>query len=211
VSLSPGVGIHYDDAAHDKEKIMIKRVLLFTALIAALAWTAAAQVPPVDDSLKAPRLTTKPDQKMLVVEAKGDPNVAGQAAFGLLFKTFFSLPGVQMAPPRARWSSQDWSAASKSEWTGYYALPLPESVAGLPAGIQGVKIEVWKYGEVAEILHVGSYASEAPTIETLHKFIADKGYVIAGLHEEEYLVGPGMGNTPPEAYRTIIRYQIKKK
>jgi hypothetical protein len=189
----------------------MKKAVVFIALIGALAWAAAAQVAPADDSLKAPRLTTKPDQKMLVVEAKGDPNTAGQAAFGLLYKTFFSLPGVKMAPPRARWSSPDFGKDSKSEWIGYYALPLPESVTGLPAGIQGVRIEVWKYGEVAEILHIGPYDKETPTIQALHKFIADKGYVIAGLHEEEYLVGPGMGNTPPEAYRTIIRYEIKKK
>ncbi|MDD8025395.1 MAG: GyrI-like domain-containing protein [Acidobacteriota bacterium] len=190
---------------------MKKRIFVFAALIASLAWTAAAQQPPVDDSLKAPRIMTKPAQKMLVVEAKGDPNTAGQAAFGLLYKTFFSLPGVKTAPPRARWSSPDFGKDAKSEWVGYYALPLPESVTGLPAGIQGVKIEVWKYGEVAEILHVGPYATETPTIETIHKFIAEKGYVIVGLHEEEYLVGPGMGNTPPESYRTIIRYQVKKK
>lgn len=190
---------------------MRMKIAILFGLILLSAGVAFAQQPPIDDALKTPRLTTKPDQKMLVVEAKGDPNTAGQAAFGLLFKTFFSLPGVQMAAPRARWSGQDWSANAKSEWTGYYALPLPGSVTGLPAGIQGVKIEVWSYGEVAEILHVGPYANEAPTIKTLHKFITDKGYEIAGLHEEEYLVGPGMGNTPPESYRTIIRYQVKKK
>lgn len=189
----------------------MKKLIATAAVIAALAAAAAAQMPPVNDSLKAPRLAIKPDQKMLVVEAKGDPNTAGQAAFGLLFKTFFSLPGVQMAAPRARWSSRDRGADAKSEWTGYYALPLPASVTGLPAGIQGVKIEVWSYGEVAEILHVGPYAAEGPTIQALHKFIADQGYVIAGLHEEEYLVGPGMGNAPPESYRTLIRYQVKKK
>ncbi len=190
---------------------MNKKIAVHFVLFAALIGVAFAQQPPVDDALKAPRLTTKPDQKMLVVEAKGDPNTAGGAAFGLLFKTFFSLPGVQMAPPRARWSSPDLGRDDKSAWVGYYALPLPESVTGLPAGLQGVKIEVWKYGEVAEILHVGAYDKETPTIEALHKHIADKGYEIAGMHEEEYLVGPGMGNAPPESYRTIIRYQVKKK
>ena len=190
---------------------MNKKIAVLFAFIVALIGAAYAQVPPADDSLKAPRLATKPDQKMLVVEAKGDPNTAGGAAFGLLFKTFFSLPGVQMAPPRVRWTSPDFAKADKSEWVGFYALPLPESVAGLPAGLQGVKIEVWKYGEVAEILHLGPYDKETPAIEALHKFIADQGCEIAGMHEEEYLVGPGMGNTPPESYRTIIRYQVRKK
>jgi hypothetical protein len=190
---------------------MNKKIAVLFVLFTALIGAAYAQVPPDDDSLKAPRLTTKPDQKMLVVEAKGDPNTAGGVAFGLLFKTFFSLPGVQMAAPRARWSSPNFGKDAKSEWTGYYALPLPESVSGLPAGLQGVKIDVWKYGEVAEVLYIGPYDKETATIEALHQFIADQGYEIAGMHEEEYLVGPGMGNTPPESYRTIIRYQIKKK
>jgi len=187
----------------------MKKIGIFAALLVlSSAGIGAARASQADDSLKVPRLTTKPDQKMLVVEAKGDPNMAGQAAFGLLFKTFFSLPGVQMTAPRARWSG-DFSAA-KDSWTGFYALPLPASVTALPAGLQGVKIDIWKYGEVAEILHLGPYATETATIEMLHQFIKDSGYVVAGLHEEEYLVGPGMG-AEPAAFRTIIRYQIKKK
>ncbi|HSB33385.1 MAG TPA: hypothetical protein VLG39_02905, partial [Nitrospirota bacterium] len=44
--------------------------------------------------LKQPRITTMPDQKMLVVTAPGDPNVVGSRAFELLFKTYFKIPGV---------------------------------------------------------------------------------------------------------------------
>jgi len=59
---------------------------------------------------------------------------------------------------------------------------------------------------VAQILHIGPYSEEGATVERLHKFIADSGYEIAGVHEEEYL-------TKPEAkvQKTIIRYPIKKK
>jgi effector-binding domain-containing protein len=199
-----------------KTLFTVLAVIVVIVLAGSPALTGApvpeGQGAPAGDALKTPRIVTLPDQKMLVVEAKGDPNTAGGTAFGLLFKTFFSLPGVRMAPPRARWTSPGGLGMdAKSEWTGYYALPLPESVTGLPAGLQGVKIEIWPYGEVAEILHVGPYAEETPTIEKLHKFIAEKGYAIAGLHEEEYVVGPGMGPTDPATYRTIIRYQIKKK
>ena len=187
---------------------MRKIFIVMVVLVAAAFWSVA-QVPPASDAEKTPRLVTKPDQKMLVVEAKGDPNVAGGAAFGLLFKTFFSLPGVRFAPPRARWS-MPIGADAKDQWTGYYALPLPDTVTALPAGLQGVKIEVWSYGEVAEVLYIGPYADEAPTITALHKFIDDSGYRIAGLHEEEYVLGPNMGVEPAQ-YRTIIRYQVKKK
>jgi hypothetical protein len=160
------------------------------------------------ESLKTPRLTTMARQKMIVVEAKGDPNVVGKDAFGLLFKTFFSLKGVQMAAPRARFPNIDTDP--KDQWVGVYGLPIPDSVTELPDGTQGVRIEDWEYGEVAEILHVGPYSEEAPTIAKLHEFIRESGYEIAGPHEEEYLKGPGMAASPAD-YWTIIRYPAKKK
>jgi hypothetical protein len=150
-----------------------------------------------------------PLQRMLVVESRGDPNVVGGAAFGKLFGSFFKIPGARMAPPRARWKNP--ATIPKDEWVGLYALPLPESVTELPPGMEGVRIETWEYGEVAEILHIGPYSEEAPTIEKLHRFIQEQGYEITGPHEEEYLVSPGMGNIPPEKYQTIIRYEVKKK
>lgn len=169
------------------------------------------------EPLKAPRITTMKDQKMIVVEAKGDPNVVGKKAFGLLFKTYYKIEGVAKGPkqsaPRARWSGD--FTGSKSKWTGRYALPVPENAGTLPeinaeAGYK-VDLTTWEYGTVAEILHIGPYSKEAPAIEKLLKFIKDNGYKIAGYHEEEYLKGPGMffkGN--PEKYYTIIRYRIKK-
>ena len=147
-------------------------------------------------------------QKMIVVEAKGDPNVVAKEAFGLLFKTFFSLKGVQMAVPRARW--QNIATDPKVQWVGLYGLPIPDSVTELPEGAQGARIEDWDYGEVAEILHVGPYSEETPTILKLHDFIRESGYVIAGPHEEEYLKGPGMAAGPAD-YWTIVRYQVRKK
>ncbi len=160
------------------------------------------------EKLKDPQISKKPNQKMLIVEAKGDPSVVAKDAFGKLFSTFFKLPGVKMAPPRGRWLGD--LTGPKEDWVGLYALPLPESVTSLPADMEGVKIEEWEYGEVAEILHIGAYSEETPTIEKLNAFIAAQGYKIAGPHEEEYLKGPGMVSDPAE-YWTIIRYQVKKK
>jgi hypothetical protein len=166
--------------------------------------------------LKEPRITKMPDQKMIEVVAQGDPNLVGSKAFKLLFKAYFKVPGVSKSmnqPPRARW---DGDMNVKSSWTGYYALPVPDGTTSLPpvdpeAGYQ-VRLTTWEYGDVAEILHIGPYAKETPTIQKLHQFIKQQGYEIVGYHEEEYLKGPGMffkGN--PEKYWTIIRYQVKKK
>ena len=114
---------------------------------------------------------------MLVVTAKGDPNAVAGKAFGLLFKTYYKLPGASKNPkpaPRARWSGD---MKDKSTWTGYYALPVPAGTTSLPQvdAEPGYKVELiaWEYGDVAEILHIGPYAEETPTIEKLHRFIAE--------------------------------------
>jgi len=161
------------------------------------------------EKLKDPQIRKMPDKvKMLVVEKKGDPNVVAGMAFSTLFSTFFEQPGVKMAPPRARWLNAP--SDPRNEWVGLYALPLSESVETLRSQVEGVKIDFWDYGEVAEILHIGAYSEETPTIEKLIAFIAEQGYEITGPHEEEYLKGPESG-TDASKYMTIIRYQVRKK
>ncbi len=191
-------------------------IVVVVFLIAAV-WSLLPQGPDLSKyaSLKDPRITKMPDQKMVEVTAKGDPNVVGRKAFKLLFKTYFKVPGVSKSmnlAPRARWAG-DMNV--KSTWTGYYALPVPEGTETLPLADQEagyvVRLTTWEYGDVAEILHIGPYDGETPTIQRLHQFIQQQGYEIAGYHEEEYLKGPGMffkGNS--KKYYTIIRYRVKK-
>ena len=186
---------------------MKKKILAWVIFFCGVSFLSAQDLSQYA-SLKEPRIRTIPAQKMLVVESKGDPNVAGKDAFSLLYKVFFGIPGARMAAPRARWLNL--ATAPKNEWLGLYALPLPDQVTNLPPGSSGAKIEVWQYGEVAEILHLGDYDKETPTIEKLMKFIKDKGYEVAGPHEEEYLKGPESGPHTAE-YQTIIRYQVKKR
>lgn len=170
------------------------------------------------EPLKEPQISTKPDMTVLVVEARGNPNDVGGKAFGLLFKTYFKIKDAPKGPkqeaPRARWPIS--ADTPQSEWVGLYAMPVPDSVTELPEyeAEPGLTMELttWEYGEVAEILHIGPYDKEEPTIEKLHAFIEDQGYEIIGLHEEEYLKGPGMffkGNQ--EKYYTIIRYRVKSQ
>ena len=87
-------------------------------------------------------------------------------------------------------------------------LPIPEETTSIPQKVPAteVKMEQWDYGTVAQILHIGPYSEEQPTVERLHKFIEDNGYEIAGVHEEEYLTSP-----QAKVQKTIIRYPIKKK
>lgn len=168
------------------------------------------------EHLATPEISEKSAQKMLVYEAVGDPNETVGNAFGALFSTFFKLKkehDMDMAAPRARWPKP--ADTPKDQWLGIYGMPVAESVTKIPDELLSkhpeLKLETWEYGEVAEILHIGSYATENPTVEKLHQFITDSGYEIVGPHEEEYLKGPGMfGKGNPDKYYTIIRYPVAK-
>jgi hypothetical protein len=183
-------------------------IIILIAFAAFLVWAQAQDLSQYE-KLKDPQIRQMPDKlKMLVVEKKGDPNVVAGMAFSTLFSTFFSLQGVKMAPPRARWLNPP--SDPKDEWIGLYALPLPDAVTSLQTQVEGVKIDYWEFGEVAEILHVGAYSEETPTIEKLFAFIAEQGYEVAGPHEEEYIKGPESGPDTSK-YMTIIRYQVRKR
>lgn len=167
--------------------------------------------------LKNPQTRIIDNQTMIVVDAKGDPNVVGGKAFGLLFRTYFKIKGVPKGPnmpaPRARWPLKP--EMQGIEWRGLYAIPVPHGTTVLPTvklepGL-AVRLDDWEYGKVAEILHIGPYNREEQDIARLTAFIKDEGYSIVGDHEEEYLKGPGMffkGNS--EKYYTIIRYRVQK-
>jgi hypothetical protein len=195
------------------------KIMIYAATVLMVVFVFMGQAPDSSriETSNAPKISKMGAQKMLVVEAKGDPNIVGAKAFALLFQTYFSLKETPKGPgisaPRARWPISFDNP--KAEWVGLYALPVPDSISQLPA-IQAdsgltVSLAKWEYGDVAEILHVGPYDKEEPTIKRLRGFISENGYVIAGPHEEEYIKGPTMDSRGiPEEYVTIIRYQVKK-
>ncbi len=185
-------------------------------------WSAplAAQVavPPELEHLHEPQLTTRPAERMLVVEAQGDPRIAGAAAFGLLFQLYYQIPatakGPQQPAPRARWPVA--LSRPRSEWIGRYAMPVPETVQTLPPhtttpGLHA-SLTTWEYGTIAEILHIGPYDQEAPTVERLRTFAESQGYRLATEHEEEYVRGPtAAGPGDPAQYITVLRYRVAKQ
>ncbi len=167
--------------------------------------------------LKEPQIALKPDQTMLVVTATGDPNQVGAKAFGALFSAYYKLENNQKTwpiAPRARWPKP--LNTPKEEWVGLYALPV-SAAARIPDNFKlddprlKVEIQNWHWGTAAEILHIGSYGAEVPTVKKLMDFVKKNGYRVTGVHEEEYLRGPGMfGPGDPNKYFTIIRYGVSK-
>jgi hypothetical protein len=199
--------------------IKVIRILIVLTAAAIISVPLKAQDRKISQfkHLKKPKISVVKFQKMLVVEAEGDPNVIGQRVYRLLYQLYFQIPEVQNDPERpalrVRWlESQD---IEKSEWIGMYALPIPETETVLPHYEAQEDLEVylttWAYGAVAEILHAGPSDKEESSIKKLLDFMQKEGYEIMGDLEEEYIEGPSMrGWGDPEKHVKIIRYQVKK-
>jgi hypothetical protein len=165
-------------------------------------------------SVGEPEILEMKPQKMAVVYTKGDPSKVAEEAlpalYGSVYKLKFELKrkGVtfKVGKLRARWP--DAHLLPKDQWAGIWGLPVPEDTTSLPQKVPEieVKVETWNYGTVAQILHVGPYGEEEPSVKRLHDFIFKKGYDIAGVHEEEYLTTP-----KAKVQKTLIRYPIRKK
>jgi hypothetical protein len=104
-------------------------------------------------------------------------------------------------------------------WTLFIALPdeatdeeLAEALAKgrakvVPEVAENLRIETFAEGAVAQVLHLGPYAEERPTIERLHAAIAAAGLRPRGRHHELYLGDPG--RSAPAKLRTLVRHPVE--
>ena len=162
-----------------------------------------------------PVILEMPAQKMAVVQKKGAPDEVFPKIFPALYGSVYTLKfdlkkrgleSFKVSCPRSRYP--DAHLKQKEEWLIITGIPVPENTISLPQKVKviEVKLEIWEYGKVAQILRLGPYDQETESIERLHKFIKDNGYEIAGPHEEEYQSRPDA-----KVIKTLIRYQIKKR
>lgn len=69
-----------------------------------------------------------------------------------------------------------------------------------------MRMERFEEGWSAQILHVGPFSEEGPTIERLHAFVEEQGLHFRGKHHEIYL--SDRRRTPPGRPRTVIRQPV---
>ena len=104
-------------------------------------------------------------------------------------------------------------------WTLFIALPdeatdeeLAEALARgrakvAPEIAADLRIETVAEGAVAQVLYLGPYEDERPTIEWLHAAIAAAGLRPRGRHHELYLGDPT--RSTPAKLRTLIRQPVE--
>ncbi len=72
-----------------------------------------------------------------------------------------------------------------------------------PAALSKIRFESYEEGKAAQIMHVGPFSEEGPTVQKVHDFMEENGYSHSGKHHEIYL--SDIRRAAPEKWKTIIR------
>jgi len=72
-----------------------------------------------------------------------------------------------------------------------------------PDSLPLVRFEAFKEGKAAQLLHIGPFSEEGPTVEKVHLHIEEKGSQRVGKHHEIYL--SDTRRAAPAKWRTIVR------
>jgi len=173
-----------------------------------------------------------PEWRFLMVDGRGDPNTsreyaeAVEALFALSYTLKFAVKKGPLAvdygvmPLEALWWSDDMSSFVTGErdawkWTAMIMQPDVIDAGAVEAATEAaarkkvlpalakVRFEAFEEGPAAQIMHVGPFTAEGPTIERVHEFIEESGCERAGKHHEIYLTD--IRKADPSKWRTVIR------
>jgi len=108
---------------------------------------------------------------------------------------------------RARWRWQALIMQPEPVGEDIITRALVQARAKSVPALDRLRFLRWGEGLCAQVLHVGPYAAEAPSIARLHQGITAAGYRPRGCHHEIYLGDPR--RSAPEKLRTILRHPIE--
>lgn len=174
-------------------------------------------------------LVDVPAFHFLMVDGTGDPNTgkdyasAVEALYSLSFAVKFASKAqfgrdYVVAPLEGLWPDTAGSTP-KAEWRWTMLIRQPDwltqeqwdaartkaAAKGLPA-LDAVRLEQFAEGAAVQVMHVGSYDDEAPTIARMHAWIAERGMALGGRHHEIYIGDPR--RAAPHKLRTVLRQPV---
>ncbi len=176
-----------------------------------------------------------PALQFLMIDGEGDPNTSKQYAEAVeaLFSVSYTAKFMVKKSPRAidyavmplegLWWADDMSSfidGDKSKWKWTMMIMQPDFVGAevvhaaiaqvkkkpLPA-VAKLRLENFTEGLCAQVLHVGPFSEEGPTIQKVHEFIHARSS-LAGKHHEIYL--SDIRRAAPAKWKTIIRQPMKR-
>ncbi|MSP12376.1 MAG: hypothetical protein EXR62_05395 [Chloroflexi bacterium] len=188
-----------------------------------------------DASAKTVTTVEVPAMNFLMINGQGNPNTAQTykdaistlytLSYTLKFKVKKSAAGVDygvMLLEGLWWTPDLAHLNDKEQWIWTVMIMQPEFVTPelvsqalveaqakkKLAALEQVRLENFHEGLAAQVLHIGPYAAEAPTIARLHAFIEEHGYAPRGRHHEIYVGDPQ--KAAPEKLKTIVRQPVAK-
>jgi len=177
-----------------------------------------------------------PVMSFLMVDGHGDPNTAQEyqdavealyaMAYKLKFMSKSKLDKDYIVPPlEGLWWAEDMETFTinrdKSSWDWTMMIMTPEWITkemyndGWKQVRKGknllaldkIRRETYDEGLSVQIMHIGSYDDEAPTLATMHQeFIPEHGFKMVGKHHEIYLSDPR--RVTPGKLKTVLRQPV---
>ena len=181
---------------------------------------------------REPGLVEVPRMTFLAIDGAGDPNgpefgAAVEALFPVAYRVKFALKreaevDYTVMPLEGLWWADDprvFARGDRAEWRWTAMIVQPDAAGDvvdraieetgakkdLPA-LPRLRLDRFEEGRCAQIMHVGPFSEEPPTIRRLEAFIEDQGLKRRGKHHEIYL--SDLRRTAPERLRTIIRQPV---
>lgn len=176
-----------------------------------------------------------PEMQFLMIDGKGSPGDSKeyQGALAALYPVAFKAKFISkkqgkdyVVPPlEGLWWAEDMTdfrEGNRDEWQWTMMIMQPEWITEKTIGeaieitmekkpdlaelLPKLRFERFNEGNAAQIMHIGPYSDEAPTIDKLHAFIKENGGNFDGheqKHHEIYLSDPRRAK--PERMKTVIR------
>lgn len=177
-----------------------------------------------------------PSLQYIMIDGKGDPNTSGayqqviETLYGLSYTLKFGLKKSKeldytVMGLEGLWWAADMNTFSmdhKDEWEWTMMMMQPDFITldlfesarkelkgkGKGPLADQARLERFDEGLCAQIMYIGAYDDEPPTIARMHEFIAVNGYKLTGRHHEIYM--SDARRVAPEKNRTILRQPIVK-
>jgi hypothetical protein len=156
-----------------------------------------------------------------------------QRSFAALFPVAYTIKfrlkrdGLMMSilPLEALWFTEGKSfdtSVPKEEWSWRALMAVSHDVTrqifdeavadvrrkkGDSEALTKLRFERWAEGRCAQVMHIGPYSAEGPTIERLHAFIAAQGLRLRGAHHEIYFGDPRTSD--PTKLKTVLRQPVE--
>ena len=173
-----------------------------------------------------------PKMNFLMIDGEGDPNTSQsfEDAISALYPLSYTLKfmvkrgaiGIDygVLPLEGLWWADDMSSfteGKKDKWKWTLMIMQPDLITeGMvqeaieqvkvkmnPVSLPLVRFESFKEGTAAQIMHIGPFSEEGPTIEKVHSYIKGNGQKLTGKHHEIYL--SDIRRAAPEKWKTVIR------